>query len=84
MNASVRLDLVGVGWPICLLEYQQRIHDLAPGAVAVVRIEDPDMADSIRQLARRQGDRVIQEEREGQCVCLRIRKHGPAETSSDQ
>ena len=84
MSASDRIDLVGVGWPICLLEYQQRIQDVPPGTVIEVRIEDPEMAATIRRLARRQNDRILQERQADRCICLEIRRHGLREAPDDE
>jgi TusA-related sulfurtransferase len=74
MTPPDRLDLVGVGWPICLLTYQQRAQRLAPGALIEVSIEDPDVAATIRQLARRQQDRIVDEQQDGRVVRLLIQK----------
>ncbi len=79
MNSSHQLNLVGVGWPICLLEYQQRLTHLAPGQILVVQVEDPEVAATIRQLARRHRDRIIEEQRQGEILCLHIRKHAADE-----
>ena len=79
MNSSFQLNLVGVGWPICLLEYQQRLTHLAPGHVLVVQVEDPEVAATLRQLALRQGDRIIGERREGKLLKLEIQRHAPIE-----
>jgi len=75
VNPSAQLDLVGIGWPICLLEYQQQVHRLEPGALIEIRIEDPEVAASIRQLAQQQQDRIVEERREGRFLRLRIQKH---------
>lgn len=74
MSSLDRLDLVGVGWPICLLTYQQRAQGLAPGALIEVSIEDPDVAATIRQLALRRKDRILDEQQDGRVVRLLIQK----------
>jgi TusA-related sulfurtransferase len=74
MTPPDRLDLVGVGWPICLLTYQQLAQRLAPGALIEVSIEDPDVAATIRQLARRRKDRILDEQQDGRVLRLLIQR----------
>ncbi|MGD8542199.1 MAG: hypothetical protein PVI39_07900 [Desulfobacteraceae bacterium] len=74
MTPLDRLDLVGVGWPICLLRYRQRTQRPAPGALIEVSLEDPDVAATIRQLALRRKDRILDEQQDGRGVRLLIRK----------
>ena len=83
MNSSCQLDLVGVGWPICLLEYQQRLMHLSPGDVLEVQVEDPEVAATIRQLAWGQRDRIIDEHHEGRFLRLAVQKHAPVEQDSE-
>ena len=79
MNESHQLNLVGVGWPICLLEYQQRLTHLVPGDLLVVQVEDPEVAATLCQLALKQGDRIVGEVREGKLLKLEIQRHAPIE-----
>jgi len=75
LTSAHQLNLVGVGWPICLLAYQQRLSRLAPGEVLKVQIEDPEVAATILQLARRRQDRVLGEHREGKVMWITIQRH---------
>jgi TusA-related sulfurtransferase len=75
MTSAHQLNLVGVGWPICLMAYQQRLSCLAPGEVLKVQIEDPEVAATILQLARRQKDRILGEHREGKILWITIQRH---------
>jgi TusA-related sulfurtransferase len=75
LRASHQLNLVGVGWPICLLQYQQRLSRLAPGEVLKVQLEDPEVAATILQLARRQRNRILGEHREGKVMWITVQRH---------
>jgi TusA-related sulfurtransferase len=82
-KAGDRLNLVGVGWPICLMACQQRLSHLAPGQVVAVVVEDPEMAQAIRQLAQGQGDRIIGEHRQSRRLRLDIQKHADGAVKHD-
>jgi TusA-related sulfurtransferase len=75
LDSAHQLNLVNVGWPICLLVYQQQLSRLAPGEVLKVQVEDPEVAASILQLARRQKDRIRGDHREGKVMWLTIQRH---------
>lgn len=75
MDSAHQLNLVNVGWPICLLVYQQRLSALAPGEVLKVQVDDPEMAASILLLTRRRKDRILGEHREGEVLWITVQRH---------
>ncbi len=74
MSSRVKLDLVGVGWPVCLLECKRALRDLGNGQELVVRVHDPDVIAELVTIIERGGHHVVDHRRAGRNYTIRILK----------
>ena len=54
------LDLVGVGWPVCLLECKRSLKDLKPGDIIEISMQDPDAVHELVTIVERSQDHIIE------------------------
>ncbi len=74
MPSCVKLDLVGVGWPVCLLECKNVLRDLRSGQELAVRVHDPEVVAELVTIIERGGHRVLGHRRAGADYTIRILK----------
>lgn len=65
MSSPAQLDLVGIGWPVCLLKFKTVIDSLDSYEVLEVLAEDPDVVKSIILIIERSEDKLIRQEQDG-------------------
>ncbi len=74
MSSRVQLDLVGVGWPVCLLECKSVLRDLGSGQELDVRVHDPEVVAELVTIIERGGHHVVGHRRVGENYTIRILK----------
>jgi len=74
MRVSVQLDLRGISWPVCLLDFKQNLLALHEGQCLEVWLGDPEVADQIRMIVERSEDRIIDRQGDGESLQLWIEK----------
>ena len=53
MSAKSELDLVGIGWPVCLFKFYNEFDELCSCEVLEVLSQDPDVVKNILMIASR-------------------------------
>jgi TusA-related sulfurtransferase len=74
MTSNALLDLQGITWPMCLLQFKQNLLALDAGETLEVLVYDPEVAEQITTIVRRSQDRVITRHTDGERVRLWIVK----------
>jgi TusA-related sulfurtransferase len=74
MTSNALLDLRGVTWPMCLLQFKQNLLALGAGETLEVLVYDPEVAEQITTIVNRSQDRLITRQKDGERVRLRIIK----------
>ncbi|HMK66483.1 MAG TPA: sulfurtransferase TusA family protein [Thermodesulfobacteriota bacterium] len=74
MTSNAQLDLQGIAWPMCLLQFKQNLLALVAGEMLEVLIQDPEVAEQITTIVSRSQDRLIIRQKDGKRVRLRIMK----------
>lgn len=74
MSAKSELDLVGIGWPVCLFKFNNAFDELCSSEVMEVLSQDPDVVDSILMLAVRSDGKLIKREQQGDLYRVFIQK----------
>ena len=78
MMAAVRkINLIGVGWPVCLLECQNALNALAAGEELEVKVQDPEVLHDLVMIAERSGRHRVAHHNEGNCYRINIRRKQP-------
>ncbi len=80
MMASVRkINLIGVGWPVCLLECQNALNALDTGEELEVKVQDPEVLQELVMIAERSGRHRVSHHHEGTCYRIHIWRKQPRE-----
>jgi len=74
MAIKLALDLAGVAWPGCLLQFKNTFDELCSCEVLEVLSYDPDVVKNILMIAYRSKGELIQQQREGDLYRVFIRK----------
>jgi TusA-related sulfurtransferase len=74
MPSKSQLDLRGIAWPMCLLQFKQNLLALKAGQRLEVLVQDPDVADHILLLVNRSEDKVMERQIDGERFRLCIQK----------
>ena len=74
MPSKSELDLCGVTWPVCLLEFKSALNDLCPCEVLDVLAQDPDVVENIILIVDRSEDKLINRQKEGDIYRLSVEK----------
>lgn len=74
MMLNSKLNLVGVAWPVSLLQFQNATSGLAAHEVLEVFTRDPDVVENITLLVNRSEDALIDQQKEGEVYRLSIQK----------
>ena len=73
MMASVqKINLIGVGWPVCLLECQNALNALHTGEELEVKVQDPEVLQELIMIAERSGKHRVSHHHEGDCYRIHI------------
>ena len=74
MSAKSELDLVGVAWPVSLLEFKNTFDELCSCEVLEVLSHDPDVIKNISMIACRTEGKLIKQQQEGNLYRVFIQK----------
>jgi TusA-related sulfurtransferase len=74
MSQPSELDLVGVGWPVCLLECKRAINEIDPGGVLTILIQDPDTVNELETIVQRSSDHILRIEKQNDIYRIQIQK----------
>jgi len=74
MSTKSELDLAGVAWPGCLLQFKNTFDALCSSEVLEVLSHDPDVVKNILMIAHRSKGKLIQQQQEGDLYRVFIRK----------
>ena len=74
MTLKSELDLVGVGWPVCLLEYKRTLNDLKPGDILEISMQDPDAVDELVTIVGRSQDHILEMQKDPDRFRIQIQK----------
>ena len=74
MPGKSELDLIGVAWPMCLLEFKSAFDQLCACEVLEVLSHDPDVVKNILMIACRCEGTHIQQHQEGDLYRVFIQK----------
>ncbi len=68
------LDLTGIVWPVCLLEFKRALLSLNSDGKLEVLTQDSDVEEHIKMIIDRSEDMILSRQREGNKVRLSIHK----------
>ena len=74
MTLKSELDLVGVGWPVCLLECKRSLNDLKPGDILEISMQDPDAVDELVTIVERSQDHILEMQKDPDRFRIQIQK----------
>lgn len=74
MSSNSELDLTGIVWPMCLLEFKRALLGLKSKGIMEVLIRDPDVVDQLLMIVEHSENRLIKRQMEGERVRLCIQK----------
>jgi TusA-related sulfurtransferase len=72
MSSNAELDLSGIIWPMCLLEFKRALLELKSSGRIEVLVRDPEVADQLRMIIEHSEHRLIKRQEEGEKVRLFI------------
>jgi TusA-related sulfurtransferase len=74
MPSPQTLNLIGIGWPVCLLECKNELNELNAGQKLEIKVRDPNVLKELLTIIERGGDFRVSHQREGNHYRIRIRK----------
>ena len=74
MTQKSELDLVGVGWPVCLLEFKRILTELKPGDILEILMQDPDAVDALVTIVECSGDHLLDKRKDPDRYWIQVRK----------
>ena len=74
MTTKFALDLAGIAWPGCLLQFKNTFDALSSSDVLEVLSHDPDVVNNILMIAYRSKGKLMQQQQEGNLYRVFIRK----------
>jgi TusA-related sulfurtransferase len=74
MPKPLKLDLVGIGWPVCLLEFKRVLNGISRGDILEITMQDPDAVDELVTIVERSSDRVLKVNEKAERYSIRIQK----------
>ena len=74
MSTKSELDLAGVAWPVCLLQFKNAFDALCSREVLEILSHDPDVVKNILMIAYRSEGKLIQQQQEGDLYRVFIQK----------
>ena len=74
MSTKSELDLAGVAWPVCLLQFKNAFDELCSCEVLEILSHDPDVVKNILMIAYRSEGKLIQQQQEGDLYRVFIQK----------
>ena len=74
MATKSELDLAGIEWPICLLQFKNAFDALCSCEVLEILSHDPDVVKNILMIAYHSEGKLIQQQKEGDLYRVFIQK----------
>ena len=74
MSTKSELDLAGVAWPVCLLQFKNAFDELSSCEVLEILSHDPDVVKNILMIAYRSEGKLIRQQQEGDLYRVFIQK----------
>ena len=74
MSQNSELDLVGVGWPVFLLECKRTLKDMVPGEILEISMQDPDAVKELVTIVERSPDRIVEMKKGSDHYRIQIQK----------
>ncbi len=74
MLSKPELNLVGVVWPVCLLQCSSELNRLYAGEEIDVLVRDPNVLKELLIIIERSSDHLVTTSKEGECYRLHILK----------
>jgi TusA-related sulfurtransferase len=74
MGTDEMLDLTHVGWPVCLLRFNEILRSRPPGSTLEVWIRDPRVVDSVKTIVHNSEHRITRMDEANDCFRISIRK----------
>ena len=74
MSTKSELDLAGIAWPFCLLQFKNAFDALCSCEVLEVLSHDPDVVKTILMIAYHSEGKLIEQKQEGDLYRIFIQK----------
>jgi TusA-related sulfurtransferase len=74
MSSVSELDLTGIVWPVCLLEFKRALLSLGSDGKLEVLTQDSDVVEHIKMIIERSEGMILSRQTEGNTVRLSIHK----------
>ena len=74
MSQKSELDLVGVVWPVCLLECKRTLKDMDSGDILEIFMQDPDAVNELVTIVGRSPDQIVEMKQDSDRFRIRIQK----------
>ncbi|MEW6188454.1 MAG: sulfurtransferase TusA family protein [Thermodesulfobacteriota bacterium] len=74
MSACAELDLSGIVWPICLLEFKRAFNRLKSKEIIEVLVQDPEVAEHLIVIVEQSENGRIKRRKKGETDHLFIQK----------
>lgn len=76
MARSVKLNLIGVVSPFCILEFKSAVARLRPRQVLAVMVKDPGVAADLIRIVEHSPDRLVSRKKTGGHYLIRVERQG--------
>ena len=74
MSRKQKLDLVGIGWPVCFLECKRALGEIDRGVCLEIIMQDPDAVEELVTIVDRSQDQILQIRKKHDCYQIQIQK----------
>jgi TusA-related sulfurtransferase len=74
MPLKSEVDLCGITWPVCLLQFKNALNALGAEDVLEVLTRDPEVVEYIVMIVKRSNDKLINQQKEGHIFRLSVEK----------
>ena len=74
MPKNSELNLLGVGWPVCLLECKRILKDMVSGDILEISMQDPDAVRELVTIVERSPDQIVDMAENADHFQIRIQK----------
>ena len=76
MGTDEMLDLTDVGWPVCLLRFNETLRSRPSGSTLEVWIRDPRVVESVKMIVHNSDHRITRIDQGSDSFRICIRKNG--------
>ena len=74
MPSKSELNLIGVVWPVCLLQCNSELNRLYAGEEIDVLVQDPNVLKDLLKILERSSDLLVTTNKEGELYRLHVMK----------